>query len=89
MLNQLILVGRISQIKNDILEIKIPRSYKNENGEYDTDTIKVIINGNIKTSVQEYCKKGTLVGVKGRIETGNTVVAEKITFLSSSSSTKE
>ena len=45
----------------------------------------------------EYCRKGDLVGVKGRVQTENyevdgdkrkhtTIVAEKVTFLSSSKS---
>ena len=47
--------------------------------------IKELHEGN-NESVNEYCKKGDIVGVKGRLENVNDVLivkAEKITFLSS------
>ena len=102
MLNQMILVGRLVSNPNvvevggePIVEttIAIPRPYKNEEGVYETDLIPVTLKGGIATNTAEYCKKGDLVGVKGRLEcmpeaVGDiklSVVAEKVTFLSSKS----
>lgn len=90
MLNNFILVGRIATIKNIQNETKVTiacnRSYKNENGLYETDFIKIKLNGNLATQTTNYCKVGDLIGAKGRIESDGlkiNLVAEKITFLSS------
>ena len=80
------------------ITLAIPRSYKNENGEYETDFIDCTLWKGVAENTAEYCRKGDVIGVKGRLqsstyedkETGNTrkrmdVVAEKVTFLSSKS----
>ena len=66
--------------------VSIPRSYKNENGEYENDMVKVTLEGTINDNTREYCHKGDIIGVKGRIrvdEDGMKIVGEKVTFLSS------
>lgn len=86
MLNQCILVGRIKELHEGNIIIAVSRAWKNEKEEYDVDEIKVAIEGKINESVNEYCKKGDIVGVKGRLENVNDILvvkAEKITFLSS------
>ena len=104
MLNQVVLVGRLAheiQINNSdsgkkvaTLTLAIPRSFKNMEGGYDTDFIKCIIWDSVAENTKEYCKKGDVVGLKGRLqsrtiekdkknETIIEVVGEKITFLSS------
>ena len=105
MLNQIILVGRLvktpevteteSGKKMSYITLAIPRSFKNADGEYDTDFIDCVLWEAVAESTSEYCKKGDIVGVKGRIqsrmvedEDGNNykkveVIAEKLTFLSS------
>ena len=105
MLNQTVLVGRL--VSNPELKesenggnysnitLAIPRAYKNENGEYDTDFVNCRLFNGIAQNTAEYCKKGDLIGVKGRIQTDSyeqdgetkystSIIAEKITFLSSS-----
>ncbi len=103
MLNQVVLVGRLVRKpelretekgkKLSFITLAVPRSFKNMNGEYDTDFIDCILWDNIAVSTVEYCNKGDILGVKGRLqsrtiekETGNVtqidVVAEKVTFLS-------
>lgn len=96
MLNQIVLVGRLTKNpeiinKNEkvVITLAIPRTYKNMNGEYETDFVDCILWAGIATNTAEYCKKGDLVGVKGRIQTRQEnakniieVVAEKVTFLS-------
>lgn len=110
MLNQAVLVGRItgepevkkteSGKKVTNLTLAVPRSYKNENGEYDTDFINCSLWNSIAESVSQYCHKGDLVGIKGRIQTDTyekdgekkfamQLVAEKVTFLSSKATEKE
>lgn len=111
MLNQFVGVGRLvaepsvketedgKQVSN--ITIVVPRSYKNENGEYDTDFVDVVLWNGIAENTAEYCHKGDIIGVKGRIQTSNyetedgekrkstQIVAEKITFLSSSKDKKD
>lgn len=102
LMNQIVLVGRIA---NDLelnetengksfcnLTIAVPRPYKNDEGEYDADFIRCKLWQGVAKSTSEYCKKGDLIGVKGRLQTNNKdnknipeVVAEKITFLSNRS----
>lgn len=94
MLNQLCLVGRIAEEptleeiegkKKMLITLAVPRSYKNMNGEYDTDFIPIITYGQVAENTKEYCKKGDIVGAKGRLSKLNgrelEIVAEKITFL--------
>ena len=104
MLNQVVMVGRLVKDpelkeseggkKYTSITLAVPRSYKNMDGEYDTDFIDVVLWDGIAENAFEYCKKGDLIGVKGRIETGSyeqeeqkkyytIIIAEKITFLSS------
>lgn len=106
MLNQVIMVGRIvgdpeirvseDGKKYSYLTLAVGRSYKNADGIYETDFIDCVLWNGIASSTVEYCKKGDVVGVKGRIQTSNyelengetkrktQVVAEKVTFLSTS-----
>jgi single-strand DNA-binding protein len=104
MLNQIVIVGRLvrdpelreteSGKKVTNITLAIPRSYKNVKGEYETDYIDCVLWTGIAENTVEYCKKGDLLGVKGRVQTRTyetedekkrqvtEVVAEKITFLS-------
>lgn len=86
MLNQVVVVGRIYSIKNGELVMAVPRSFKNDNGEYDTDYIEAKLSKSIMDNVSSYCEIGDLVGIKGRLESDINkmfVIAEKVTFLSS------
>mgnify|MGYP003484161565 CR=1 FL=1 len=85
MLNQVVIVGRIYSMENGTVILAVPRSYKNEQGEYETDYIDVKLLGGIEKNVSEYCEKGDLIGIKGRLQGGlktMSLVAEKVTFLS-------
>ena len=96
MLNNVVLVGRIcndlsinetkSEKKVTNITIAIPRNYKNEKGEYDTDFISIVLWDKIAENTKEYCKKGDIIGIKGRLQQENKeikIIAEKVTFLSS------
>lgn len=104
MLNQIVIVGRL--VKDPELKetetgkkvtnitLAVPRSYKNPDGEYDTDYIDCTLWTGVAENTSEYCKKGDLLGIKGRIQTRmyekeeqkkyvTEVIAEKVTFLTS------
>jgi single-strand DNA-binding protein len=104
MLNQVVLVGRLvkdpelvekdSNKKMSRITIAIPRSFKNVNGEYESDFINCVLWDSVAKSTVDYCHKGDIVGVKGRIQSRMVeednekkyyfdVVAERVTFLSS------
>lgn len=86
MLNQCVLVGRIvSDDINEEIKVAVSRSFKNSDEEYETDIIPIQLVGSLFNNVKEYCKKGDIIGVKGRIEgraDGSFIIAEKVTFLS-------
>lgn len=99
MMNQLVLVGRLTdsikmeQIDDDkymgIATLAVPRSWKNADGEYETDFITVYMFGNVASNTNEFCEKGDLIGIKGRVESTENdmrIIAEKVTFLSSKTS---
>ena len=92
MLNQLVLVGRITKIKEEgkkgIVTIATPQNFKNANGEYDTNYFDCLLFGSIADNVKEWCEKGDLIGIKGRVQRIDTtkpvqIIAERVTFLSS------
>ena len=95
MLNNFILVGRLAkelEVKKEgeksycEIQLAIPRPFKNEEGIYDTDFITVLAFDTIATNTCDYCKKGDVIGAKGRIQSNENkmeLIAERITFLSS------
>ena len=104
MLNQIIIAGRLvsdpeivvteNNNKRTYITVAVPRSYKNVEGTYDTDFIRCTLWNGIAETACEYCKKGDVIGVKGRIQTSSyekdgekvystDVIAEKVSFLSS------
>ena len=111
MLNQTILVGRlVRDVEVQELEggkkyasvtIAIPRSFKNAEGQYDTDFVDVVLWDGVASNTAEYCEKGDIIGVKGRLQSSTyekedgtkqykiEVIAEKITFLSSRKNNEE
>ena len=111
MLNQVILVGRMvydPELRTlddgrtvTTITLAITRGYKNaETGEYDTDFIKCTLWSGIAESTVQYCKKGSVIGVKARLHqryfeydegksmTYPEVVAEKITFINTKNEEK-
>ncbi len=103
MLNQIILVGRLTRditinksekgVNVATIGLAIPRSFKNADGNYDTDFVDCVAFDTVACNTAEYCSKGDIVGVKGRIQSRRIekdgrnenvveIIAEKITFLS-------
>lgn len=106
MLNQIVLVGRLTKEvqlnktengkKVSNITLAVPRSFKNMNGLYDTDFIDCILWDNVAVNTSEYCHKGDILGIKGRVQSRTIekddkkqnvleVIAEKVTFLTSKS----
>ena len=110
MLNYINLVGRLVRkpklSKSDsgktvtTVTLAVPRSFKNSEGTYDTDFIECVLFDHIAENTKEFCKKGDIVGVKGRVqsrsvvkddkkETVMQIICEKVTFLSSHTKEEE
>lgn len=103
MLNNLILVGRVvedakittldSGLKVANVTLAVQRPFKNEEDSYDTDFIPVQFWQGIAELASEYCTKGSVIGVKGRIairinESGEKkirvvdIIGERLSFIS-------
>ncbi len=104
-MNNITLVGRLTQdpevresadgTVRTMITVAVSRDYKNQDGMYDTDFIRCILWNGIASATKDYCHKGDVVGVKGKLhsrsyETDDNqkkyvmeVIAEKITFISS------
>lgn len=88
--NMFCLIGRLNDIKeNGEVTIIVSRNHKDDNGIYKFDIISIQTIGLIKDNTIQYCRKGDIIGVKGTIESGNKLVADKLTFLSSCKQDKE
>ena len=103
-MNQVVLVGRLANDpevnetengkKYTAISLAVTRNFKNISGEYETDFIRCILWNGVAANTSEYCKKGDVLGIKGRLqvnkyETENNeikyateVIAERVTFLS-------
>jgi single-strand DNA-binding protein len=78
--------------------VAVTRAFPNANGEREADFINCVIWGKQAENLCKYCKKGSLIGVTGRIQTRNydgqdgkkvyvtEVVAANVTFLGSKNS---
>ncbi|GIN63011.1 single-stranded DNA-binding protein B [Robertmurraya siralis] len=102
MINQVTLVGRLTKdpelrvttegnsVVNIILAVN--RNYRNQKGEIDADFVQCTIWRKNAENLSLYCKKGTLIGLMGRIQTRTyesedgrkyvtEVIAESVRFL--------
>ena len=103
MKNVVFLIGRLTSDpeikntetdkKNSIITIAVQRDFKNSDGIYECDFVRCNLWNGIATQVAEYCHKGDLVGVKGRIQNRSyedndevkyitEIIADKVSFLS-------
>ena len=91
----MMLVGRLveNEVKENTFTIAVNRAFKNAEGIYETDFIPCLIEGkDMCNNFKEYCRKGDIIGVKGRLETREDkliVVVDKLTFLSSAKKEEE
>ena len=104
-MNQVMLIGRLTSkpelvVLNDgrkVLNIllAVPRQFKNSDGEYETDFLDCVLWGSTANNACEYCDKGDLIGVRGRLATEyyesadnkthkkTNIIVDRLTFLSS------
>jgi single-strand DNA-binding protein len=104
MINQVILVGRLTKdpelrytpegkaVSN--ITLAVNRNFKNSDGDYDADFVHCTIWKRTAENLAQYCQKGSLIGISGRIQTRNysnqegkkvyvtEVVAEGVKFFS-------
>lgn len=105
LINDVVLVGRLTKDpelidtdnskKRAYITLAVPRKFKNVDGIYETDFIRVTLWNVIALNTKEYCKTGDLLGIRGRIQVNSykdsednvrystDVIAEQITFLTS------
>lgn len=104
MINQVTLVGRLTKnpelkvtadgtpVTNIVLAVN--RQFRNHNGEIDTDFVQCTLWRKVAENTVQYCRKGSVIGITGRIQTRHydqggkrvyvtEVVAETVRFLSS------
>lgn len=103
MINQVTLVGRLTRdpelkfttegvaVTNIILAV--PRNYKNSAGQYDADFVQCTLWRRVAENTVQYCRKGQVIGIVGRIQTRNylnkegqrvyvtEVIGDQVTFL--------
>ena len=103
MINQIILVGRLTgdpeieeyeeNKKRTIINLAVQRNFKNSEGKYETDFFRCVLWNGLASSTKEYCHRGDILGIKGRIQNrsyvdeNNTtkylteIIAEKVSFV--------
>ena len=79
MLNNVVLVGRTtmepvlttfeSGAKGILMDIAVTRPFKNENNEFEVDFVPVSFWYANAEKMDEYCGKGSLIGIQGRLNT--------------------
>ena len=95
MTNKVYLIGEVVAVpiytdeprkKKLILNLSVPKTFKNENGEYEKDLISVEIYDYLEKKFSEICNKHDIVVIEGRIdvtEEGLKVVATFVRVLGS------
>ena len=81
MINNVVLVGRATReielkyTSNDLayanFTLAVNRNFKNQNGEREADFINIVIWRQQAENLANWVKKGTLLGITGRIQTRN------------------
>jgi single-strand DNA-binding protein len=111
LINQVTLVGRLTKDPEtrktlegkSVLNatIAVNRHYKNQQGQVDTDFVLCTIWNRAADNTEKYCRKGSVIGVTGRIQTRyfdndqgkrtyvTEIVAENVRFMDSRRETAE
>lgn len=79
MLNQLVLVGRITHDPEPYIlqdgkkvlkfQLAVQRAFKSYDGDYDTDFIQITCWEGLASVVESFISKGVMLAVKGRVQT--------------------
>lgn len=51
------------------ITLAVPRTYKNESCEYETEFFDCELWNGVASATTEYCKKGDIIGIKGNLKT--------------------
>ena len=81
MINNVVLVGRLTH-KADLkfttngknytqFSLAVQRKFKNQSDEYETDFLNCTLWGKVAENFTKFTRKGSLVGVEGRLQTRN------------------
>lgn len=81
MINQVTLVGRLTKdpelritpegIAVTSVTLALNRQFRNQQGDYDADFVQCTIWKKTAENTVNYCRKGSLIGITGRIQTRN------------------
>ena len=103
-MNNITLIGRLTAdpvLKNleggkkvSNINLAIQRPFKNHDGLYETDFIPITLWQGLAESLNQYCVKGTLIAVSGRVQMHSgfiqdtpiqsiQIIGERVSFLSS------
>ena len=104
-MNTVMLVGRLAQdieVKTTEtgkevtrVSLAVNRSFKNPDGIYEVDFIDCVLWDGLAKNIDEYCRKGDTVGIRGRLQVSHyevegvkkkavDVIVERMSFLGSS-----
>ncbi len=80
-MNKVVLVGRLTRdpevrstssgLSTARFTVAVNRNFKNKDGNYDADFISCVAFRNTADFVAKFFKKGSLIGLEGRIQTGS------------------
>ncbi len=110
-MNNVTLVGRLTadpEVKEStdgtvrtVINLAVSRDYKNTDGIYDADFIRCVLWNGTASATKDYCHKGDVVGVKGKLQSHNyetddnkkktwlEVIVDKVTFITPKNSKNE
>ncbi len=91
MLNQVLLIGRLTQdpVIREIeggkkvadIHLAVLRSFKNQEGIYETDFIPITLWQGLAETLGKYCVKGSMIAVKARLQIKKAMIQEKTIYL--------
>ena len=106
LINQIILVGRLTEDpkieeyddtkKRTIITLAVQRNFKNVDCKYETDFFRCVLWNGLASNTKEFCHRGDILGIKGRLQNRSyvddknitkyitEVIAEKISFVTTS-----
>ena len=94
MINQVVIVGRLSSLPTNFtkdplkyseIRIEVERSYRDNQGQPLSDLFNVILWRGISDITAEKYPVGSIIGIKGRLESEDgkyVIIAERVSFVS-------
>ena len=88
MLNQMVLLGRLTKIEGNKITLESTCQERNKEGVYEHYTNEFELNGEILENTIKYVLKGDLIGIRASY-VNNKAIVNRITFLSSKKELKD